>query len=461
MVIGRGSGEAPNMSSALSPARGVASREIHAQSVATPRRFKPYAAYKDSGIEWLGEIPAHWEVKPLKHLTAFSTGWTPPTGREDLYGGDHLWASISDLGSKVITTTEKTITDKAVREARLGIVRPGSLLFSFKLSVGAVSIAGTDMYTNEAIAAFSPSPRIDTTYLYWAAPVLVPHNAQQNIYGAPLLNRERIANAQLLSPPVPEQRAIAAFLDRETARIDRLLAKKERLIELLQEQHAAAIESALRATEDHDSPQIRLAYYVDLLPGYAFPSDGFSHDLDDVRLLRGINISPDGIHWDDTVLWPAAESGRYRSYQLRDGDLVFGMDRPWISSGIRVAEVSRSDVPSLLLQRVARLRARTGLSQKYLRLVLSSPQFRAYFEPILTGVSVPHVSPEQILSFRISLPSLQVQETIWQRVQTQTNHIKSMCHSLRQSIARVTELRTALISAAVTGKIDVREEAAA
>ena len=87
------------------------------------RRLKPYRAYRDSGVEWLGGIPAHWDVKPLKHLTAFSTGWTPPTGREDLYGGEYLWANISDLGSRVLMTTEKTISDAAIRESRLEKVK--------------------------------------------------------------------------------------------------------------------------------------------------------------------------------------------------------------------------------------------------------------------------------------------------------------------------------------------------
>ena len=218
------------------------------------RRFCPYAAYKDSGVEWLGDVPAHWEVQPLKHLAAFSSGWTPPTGREDLYSGEHLWANISDLGPKFLDTTENTISDMAIREARLRTVEAGSLLFSFKLSVGKVSIAGVNMYTNEAIAAFAPSSLIETGYLFWAAPILIPRNAQDNIYGAPLLNRERIANAKLLLPAASEQRAIAAFLDRETAKIDGLVATKERLIELLQEKRTALITRAVTRGLDPNAP---------------------------------------------------------------------------------------------------------------------------------------------------------------------------------------------------------------
>jgi type I restriction enzyme S subunit len=236
------------------------------------------------------------------------------------------------------------------------------------------------------------------------------------------------------------------------------VAKKERLIELLQEKRMGLIETAVRG--DPGSGGTRLGYYVDLLPGYAFPSEQFSHDVDDVRLLRGVNVSPEGIRWDDTAVWPAAEGTRFHDYQLRHGDLVFGMDRPWVSAGIRVAEVTDADVPSLLLQRVARLRARPSLSQKYLKLVLSSPQFRAYFEPILTGISVPHVSPEQILSFRLRLPTFDLQEAAWQQVAVQLVPLLAMRDVLKKSIGHLKELRTALISAAVTGKIDVREEAA-
>ncbi len=217
---------------------------------AVTKGLDPTVPMKDSGVEWLGEIPAPWEVKRVKYLTSFTTGWTPPTGREDLYGGEHLWANISDLGSPVLYTTEKTISDEAIREAGMRNAAAGCLLFSFKLSVGTVSLAGVDMYTNEAIASFAPSERVDTGYLYWAAPVLIPHNAQENIYGAPLLNRERIANADLLSPPLEEQRAIAAYLDRETARIDSLVAKVREAIDRLKELRAALIAAAVTGKID-------------------------------------------------------------------------------------------------------------------------------------------------------------------------------------------------------------------
>ena len=206
------------------------------------------------------------------------------------------------------------------------------------------------------------------------------------------LNGSILGAIRVPGASVGEQRAIAAFLDRETTRIDDLVRKKERLIELLQEKRNAIIAQAI--PENPGIKEVRLGYYVDLLPGYAFSSPEFSYDPEDIRLLRGVNVSTGTTRWDDVVYWPRTDIERFRAYQLRERDIVFGMDRPWVGGGIRVAEISKEDLPSLLLQRVARLRAKRGLAQSYLKLILSSPQFLAHFEPILTGISVPHVSPD-------------------------------------------------------------------
>lgn len=106
------------------------------------------------------------------------------------------------------------------------------------------------MYTNEAIATFLPTRDLDVQYLYWAAPIYIPQNAIENIYGAKLLNRDRIANAPLSASPLEEQRAIAAFLDRETAKIDALTAKVREGIERLKEYRTALISAVVTGKID-------------------------------------------------------------------------------------------------------------------------------------------------------------------------------------------------------------------
>ncbi len=213
-------------------------------------KWKSYPKYKDSGVEWLGKVPEDWEKTKIKFIAKFQTGWTPPTGKSELFKGDNLWANISDLGPKLITDTAKRISDDAVQKVNLSVSPKGSLLFSFKLSIGQVSFAGCDLYTNEAIATFLEGEDIILGYLYYALPVFVVQNASENIYGAKLLNQELIRSANIVLPGVKEQVWIASFLDRETSKIDTLIAKSRRSIELLQERRKSLISAAVTGKID-------------------------------------------------------------------------------------------------------------------------------------------------------------------------------------------------------------------
>lgn len=208
-------------------------------------KYKAYPEYKKARLTWLDSVPNKWKTTHVKRFTKFTTGWTPPTENADFFDGDHLWANISDLGRKFISSTSKTITDMGVKATRIKKSSKGSLLFSFKLSIGQVSIVEKEMYTNEAIATFEGSDELYIPYMYWAAPLFIPKNAEENIYGAKLLNQERIANAPFILPSYAEQLAIANFLDHETAKIDQLIAKQETLIELLNEKRQAVISHAV------------------------------------------------------------------------------------------------------------------------------------------------------------------------------------------------------------------------
>ena len=82
-----------------------------------------YPAYRDSGVEWLGKVPIHWHATPLKRAIEFTTGWTPPTGRDDLYEGDNAWATIGDMAGRMINDTAKAVSDEAIR---LAGIRPSA-----------------------------------------------------------------------------------------------------------------------------------------------------------------------------------------------------------------------------------------------------------------------------------------------------------------------------------------------
>jgi len=158
---------------------------------------------------------------------------------------------------------------------------------------------------------------------------------------------------------------------------------------------------------------VRFADLVDLDVGFAFKSSGFVDAPAGVRLLRGDNVSLGRLRWQAPKYWPATCLQGLERYVLAPGDVVVAMDRPWITGGLKQAAVRLDDLPALLVQRVARLRARPGLDQGFLAAVVAGRGFEDHILAMITGSAVPHVSGPQILSFPVRrLPAVQEQRRI-------------------------------------------------
>jgi len=169
---------------------------------------------KKSGLDWLAEIPVNWEVRKIKDLLTIQTGFTPDTKHDEYYDPDGFdWLTIGDLSGRVIpSSTSKHISQNYLDTYPQRITPKGSLLYSFKLSVGQVAFTDREIYTNEAIASFLPNSNVDLGYLYYAS-FMIEKNANDNIYGAKILNQDLIKNAKILLPPLKEQKRIAQHLD--------------------------------------------------------------------------------------------------------------------------------------------------------------------------------------------------------------------------------------------------------
>lgn len=183
---------------------------------------------KDSGIEWIGEIPEDWDVRKVKSFYDIQTGFTPDTKQERYYSDDEgiEWLTISDLnGEKYIPSkTKNHISQEYIAEYNPNIIPQGSLLYSFKLSVGQVAFTNRPIYSNEAIAAFLPKEDICLGYLFYSSCFII-ENANENIYGAKILNQDLIKNAIVPIPNLKEQQKIADFLDEKCSHIDTVLEK--------------------------------------------------------------------------------------------------------------------------------------------------------------------------------------------------------------------------------------------
>jgi len=198
---------------------------------------------KDSDVVWIGEIPEHWEVRRFKEIfNKTHSGWTPDTSKRESFEGDNIWVTIRDMdGSRLISTSENNLSDKAIADAGITITPKGSLLFSFKLSIGKIAFAGCDLYTNEAIISIESEPKVDLNYFFHTLPIFLILNAKENIYGAKLLNQGIIFNTSLLYPPKEEQAAIATYLDTKTTQIDSIVSTINSQIDKLKDLRKALI----------------------------------------------------------------------------------------------------------------------------------------------------------------------------------------------------------------------------
>lgn len=323
-------------------------------------------------------------------------------------------------------------------------------------SLGALATLETVAAWNQAILGVTARPGIDQRYLRYSLEhsrgslvAMARSSTQDN------LNREQVGNLVVFQASFEGQRRIADFLDRECERIESLVRAKERLSAVARQagQDRVSRELDLDAVS---APVQKLGWHMQVIAGYAFRSEGFTHVSSDVRLLRGTNVAVGRTDWTDTVYWPREDVSRFAQWQLRAGDLVLGLDRPWIKGGIRVAELRSADTPALLLQRVACVRPTTGhLIGPYVRLWLEHERFFGELATEMTGVSVPHISPGQVAAFRLPVPDLDRQRTVVRIATEGREAADRMEGALAGLKAGLADYRNALITEAVTGEFDV------
>jgi type I restriction enzyme S subunit len=228
----------------------------------------------------------------------------------------------------------------------------------------------------------------------------VTGSAQQN-FGPSHLKALKIT-----LPPILEQRRIAAILDKA----DALRAKRrEALAQLDSLTQSIFIEMfGDPATDSPKWPSIELDSVAELVTGYPFRSEDYVGLTEGIKLCRGANVLPGRLDWRDTACWPYAKVSEADAFQLQSGDIVMAMDRPWISEGFKLAQVTAADCPLLLVQRVARIRPSSAITNEYLFSVLSHAMFARHCKP--TETTIPHISPKDIRSYAFPLPPFPLQQ---------------------------------------------------
>jgi type I restriction enzyme S subunit len=436
--------------------------------------FPRYPAYKDSGVEWLGEVPEHWEVTQLK--------WQILRNDGGVWGVDPDSESPDTI---VLRSTEQTVDGKwqldepatrrlSLSEKASSLLAKDDLLIT-KSSGSSAHIGKTTIVTDEiadlncCYSNFMQRLRLGqglSPTLAWYAlnNRLIREQfdfLSNSTTGLANLNGSMIGQVLIPLAPRTEQDAIATFLDCETTKIDALIAEQQRLIDLLQEKRQAVISHAVTKGLNPDAPmkdsgvewlgevpmhwEVRpIKYLCDIYSGFPFKSDLFQ--ADGMPVVRMSNISGGCINLKDAACVPEHEVPA--EALIRAGDLLLGLSGSVGNFGI----ATEDDLPAAVNQRVALIRT----SHPILKHFLGSSLFSDQVTCGLPSTTIANVSASQLGNCLLAVPPSDEQEQIEAFLSDFVSGSTELMSSIEASLSLLQERRSTLISAAVTGQIDVR-----
>ncbi|MEX8504743.1 restriction endonuclease subunit S [Leptothrix ochracea] len=416
--------------------------------------FPKYPAYKPSGIEWLGEVPAHWELCALKRITDLKSGESITAEDIDEYGTYPVFGGNGFRG----------YTEKFTHNGTFALIgRQGALC-------GNINYATGKFYASEHAIVSKPKVTHET---YWIGKLLRAMNLNQYSVSAaqPGLSVEIVGNLRIPFPPLSEQSAIAAFLTRETAKIDALVAEQQKLIALLKEKRQAVISHAVTKGLDPSVPmkdsgvewlgevpkhwEVKaLKFIATVQTGIAKGKDNTGKDIITVPYLRVANVQDGYLALDDMaeIEIPVADLQRYL---LQSGDVLMneGGDFDKLGRG-HVWDGSIS--PCIHQNHVFAVRPH-AVSPEWLNTITGSSYAQFYFMTrSKQSTNLASISSTSIMELPVVLPPPKEQATLLEFLMKQTTSFDTLTAEAQSAIALLQERRTALISAAVTGKMDVR-----
>lgn len=449
-------------------------------------KFKRYANYKDSEVEWLGEIPEHWNVVRLKYASSINDETLSENTDRDF---EFLYVDIGSVDSvKGIQEREFMRFEASPSRARR-IVSEGDVIIStvrtYLRAIAPIDGDDENLVVSTGFAVIRPKKTLNSKFAAYAlrAPYFVD-SVVANAVGVsyPAIGENAIGGLFIAIPSLEEQFAISYFLYRETAKIDALIEKKERLIELLYEKRTVLITHAVTKGLDPNAPMKdsgiewlgniptnwkALQFRRGILFLTDFEANGsFSTIKESVNLDRGepyawyvraTDLENEKIGISEETRYCDRETYQFlRKTSLQGGELLV-TKRGEIGKVYLMPILNR---PATLGPNLYLVKLNAILFPQFAYLWFSSNLGRPQLELANKSTTIGAVYKDDIKSCICLFPSFEEQKAICKFLNRKTAKIDSLIFKVYEAIGKLKEYRTALISAAVTGKIDVREEAA-
>jgi type I restriction enzyme S subunit len=391
-----------------------------------------------------------WELVRMQDIFDISRGGSPRPINDYLTDQENgvNWIMIGDTkgGGKYISKTAKKIKPEGVKKSRF--VKEGDFLLTNSMSFGRPYILKTSGCIHDGWLVLSPvNENIHTDYFYYylgskEIKIILASKAAGAVVKN--LNKDIVKNLKIPLPPLDQQKKIAAILDAADAyrqKTKALITKYEELTQsLFLDMFGDPVSNPMGWEKS------KADNHIDLLTGFAFKSKDYSKSSQDLKLCGGLIIMPWGIDWNKCNKWSPKNTKGLDKYWLNEGDIVMAMDRPWISSGFKINMLTSADLPSLLVQRTARIRSKS-INIFFLYFLYNSKSFERQAKP--TETTVPHISPKDIRNFQIPVPPIELQNQFADRVQA----IEVQKMQAQGSLVQAEDLFNSLLQRAFKGEL--------
>jgi len=434
-----------------------------------------YSEFRDSGVAWAARVPIHWETWKLAHaFDSIGSGTTPPTDEPTWYSeGTIPWVTTGELREGVIFQTAKSVTSEAIEKfTSLRRYSKGALVLAmYGATIGRLGILGVEATVNQACCVLSGPRQLFPRFVFhW----LVGFKKQiVDIYstggGQPNISQEIVSSLRIPAPGWDEQANIAAFLDRETSKIDALIAEQERLITLLAEKRQATISQAVTRGLNPDAPMkvsgvvwlgevpthwdiVPLKYLVELRSGGTPSKDNLAYWEGDVPWASAKDLKVEELRsTSDCITQTAVDEG---AASLVRAGAVLVVVRGMILA--RTFPVVETRVPMAINQDLKAVLPLDRLNASFLAWLLRASAGESLRRLDEAGHGTKALRMDAWTSMQLPVPPLSEQAQVARFLSRETAKLDALCSDSERAIGLLNERRSALITAAVTGQIDIR-----
>lgn len=426
--------------------------------------MKEYPKYKSSGLNWIDTIPSHWSCVRAQYLFDIVSGSTPNSNDESLWDGNINWITPADFNTDdhYIYKGKRTITQKGYNSCSTTILPIGSIIFSKRAPIGKVVITSDVLCTNQGCFGCSPNKDLSSNYFYYLMSIL---ESEYNVLGSGStfmeISAKEFRNFKFLVPPVNEQKAIARYLDVVTATVDALMSEKRAQVEDLWKYRTSLITETvtrglnpttpIRQTNSEWYPNIpynwnieKFKYQASIKANLVHPEDYTQHP----------QISPDSIEKNTGRLLgyrSVEESGIISDNHLFfKGQIIYSKIRPNLNKVIIAPFDGLCSADMYPIE--------TSNNVRYFQyLMLSNPFVSQVSVVIQDRVKMPKINQVELGEIFIVVPPISEQREIADYLDEKTEKIDSLVEELEAQLKDLATYKQAVITEAVTGKVDVRD----